>query len=104
MSEESGVKEEAMKGFEKAASAILGLLALSEQRAKELFDELAEKGAQAKTERSSVFARVIAQAEEEKASILKKAGEQFSSALARLNLATKDDIARLEKLINEKLG
>ena len=103
MTDEKKTREELQAGLEKAASAVLGLLALSEQRAKSLFDELVKKGVQAKTEQSSTVSRILAQVEAEKQTIIKRAREEFSDALSHLNLATKDDIARLEKLINEKL-
>jgi len=103
MSEEKSADDEAMKGLEKAASAILGLLALSEERAKRMFEELVEKGAQVREDRSSVITRIIDEAEKEKETVVKKAREELNKGLSHLNLATKDDIARLERLINEKL-
>jgi polyhydroxyalkanoate synthesis regulator phasin len=103
VSDENKAKESEMERVEKVASAVLGLLALSEERAKQLFDTLVDKGTKAKAERSSRISRILAQAEAEKQAIVQRAREEFSKALSRLNLATKDDIARLEKLINEKL-
>ena len=95
--------DEAMKAMDKAASAILGLFALGEERAQKLFDELVQKGQQAKEQESSRLARILAQAQKERDELVRKSREEFSNALSRLNLATKDDIARLERLINEKL-
>lgn len=103
MDEQKHTHDDAVKALEKAAAAVLGLFALSEERAKHLMETLVEKGHEARSKKDTIIARIVSQVEAEKQAIIARARDEFSAALKHLNLATKDDIARLEKLINEKL-
>jgi polyhydroxyalkanoate synthesis regulator phasin len=85
--------------FEKGFLAGLGLLDLSQEKAKELVDELVKRGEMSRQEGAKFVQGAMERAQEERKTMEERLRSGLEGAFARMNLATKDDLARLEKRV-----
>jgi len=79
----------------------LGLFALTQEKIEELVEEMAKKGAIAWSEKEDLLGELIKRGKEQKVEVERRIGEKVEEMLSRVNIASKDDIERLEKKIDE---
>ena len=79
----------------------LGLFALTQEKIEELVEEMAKKGEIAWSEKEDLLGELIKRGKEQKVEVERRIGEKVEEMLSRVNIASKDDIERLEKKIDE---
>jgi len=89
------------EGVSKLMFAGLGALSISRERAEKFIDECVHRGQVAKEHRSKLVQDMIDAATETRRDMEKLVGEQVARAVAKMNLATRDDIERLEKKLDK---
>jgi polyhydroxyalkanoate synthesis regulator phasin len=77
----------------------LGLAVTSKEQVEKMVNELVKKGELSLEESKDIMDRWIQQKEERKAELQRIVGEQLKQMVDKLDLATKDDINRLEQRI-----
>ncbi len=77
----------------------LGVLVLTQEKMEELIEELAKKGKVAHKEDKEFLTEIIEKGEEKRREIEGKIREKIEIMLSQMNVATRDDIQRLEKRI-----
>lgn len=77
----------------------LGLAVTSKEQAEKFVNELVKKGELSQEESKDMINQLIHRGEEEKKEIKRIMREQLKQMMDELNLATKDDINRLEQRI-----
>jgi polyhydroxyalkanoate synthesis regulator phasin len=89
-----------MMDFIKKGLALgLGLAVTSKEQVEKMVNELVKKGELSLEESKDIMDRWIQQKEERKAELQRIVGEQLKQMVDKLDLATKDDINRLEQRI-----
>jgi len=78
----------------------LGIAALTKEKAEEIIEELVEKGELSEAEGSALAKDLLKKSETQRSALEKKIEAEVKKAAGKLNLATKDDIKRLEKKID----
>ena len=86
--------------LDKVMLAGLGALSMTKEKAEKLFDEYVEQGRRVKEDRSGFVKDVMDSAEKTRNELERIVSEQVQQAVAKLDLPTKADIARLEKKID----
>ncbi|WP_010268588.1 phasin family protein [Paenibacillus senegalensis] len=89
--------------IEKAISLGLGLAVTGKEQMDKLVDELVEKGEMSRAESSAFVDRMVKKGEEARQNIDDLVHDRIQKALSDKDLATKEDIQRLEKRIEELL-
>ncbi len=79
----------------------LGLFALTQEKIEELLEELAKKGEISWGEKEDFLGELIKRGKEQKVEVERRIGEKVEEMFSRVNVASKDDIERLEKKIDE---
>jgi polyhydroxyalkanoate synthesis regulator phasin len=79
----------------------LGVFALTQEKIEELVEELAKKGEISWGEKEDFLGEIIKRGKQEQAEVERKIGDKVEEILSRVNIASKDDIERLEKKIDE---
>jgi len=79
----------------------LGLFAFTQEKIEELVEEMAKKGEIAWSEKEDLLGELIKRGKEQKVEVERRIGEKVEEMLSRVNIASKDDIERLEKKIDE---
>ena len=79
----------------------IGAFALTQEKVEELVDELVKRGEVAWGEKDDLLGELIEKGKKQKAEVEKKIGEKVEEILSRINIATRSDIERLEKKIDE---
>lgn len=84
----------------------LGLAVTSKEQVEKIVNEMVKKGELSKEESKDMIHQLIQRGEEEKDELKRIIREQLKQMLDKLNLASKDDIHRLEQRIQnlEKRG
>jgi polyhydroxyalkanoate synthesis regulator phasin len=77
----------------------LGVLVLTEEKIEKLIEELTKKGEITQGESKELLTEIIEKGEEKKKEIEGKIREKVENMLSQMNVATKDDIQKLEKRI-----
>lgn len=93
--------------FEKGMLAGLGLLDLSQEKLKEVVEELVARGEVSRKEGRSVIQNVMDRGQREKREVEKRLKAAAEKALEKMNVATRKDLEKLEKKIaklEEKLS
>lgn len=75
----------------------LGLAVTSKERAEKLVNEMVQKGELSKEESKDIVRQLIQRGEEEKDELKRFMREQLKQMMDELNVASKDDIRRLEE-------
>ena len=78
----------------------LGALSMTRERAEAIFDEYVKKGTAAKEARSGFVKDAVEAAEKTRTELEKLIDQQIEKSIRRMNLATKDDLARLEAKVD----
>jgi polyhydroxyalkanoate synthesis regulator phasin len=86
--------------FEKAYLAGLGAFSVTKDKAKEIVDELVEKGKITAEEAPKFLKDVIAKAEEGKKELELRIQKGTEEALKKLNVASKSEIEALDKKLD----
>ena len=86
--------------FKKAISLGVGLTIASKERVEKVVEELVQKGEVAPAESKELVAQLIQKGEEGQSDLKRMMREQLQKLLAELNVATKEDVERLEKRID----
>ncbi|MBP7052299.1 MAG: phasin family protein [Phycisphaerae bacterium] len=89
--------------FDKLMMAGLGALTMTRERAEKMFDEYVNKGQAMKETRSGFVKDVMDGAERTKAELQKLVGDQVRQTVNGLHLASKEDVERLERKLDELL-
>ena len=79
----------------------LGAVAFTKEKAQEVADELVKKGKIASEESSAVAEEIAEKGKKTKTELSKLIKSEIKKSVENLNLATADDIDRLEKKIEE---
>ncbi|MEK6647421.1 MAG: phasin family protein [Candidatus Firestonebacteria bacterium] len=87
--------------LEKILLAGLGAFALSEERTKELIEELVKRGEVTAKDGEGIIKEFLKKAKQSRIEIEDKVKAEIKKALPKMNIATQDDIKRLEKKIND---
>ncbi len=86
--------------FEKAYMAGLGAWTVTMEKAKEIVDDLVEKGKITADEAPKILKEVVAKAEESKKALEERVEKGVENTVNRLNLATKSDVQRVEEKLD----
>ena len=77
----------------------LGVLVLTQEKIEELIEELTKKGEIPEREKKKLLTEIIEKGEKKRKEIEGKIKEKVEIMLSQMNVATKDDIQKLEKRI-----
>lgn len=88
----------------KALSLGVGITVASKEKIESIVEELVKKGEVAPNESGELIKNLIAKGEESRAEMKRSVREQLQKLLGELNVATKEDIERLEKRIERLEG
>jgi polyhydroxyalkanoate synthesis regulator phasin len=86
--------------FEKAYLAGLGAWSVTKEKAKEIVDDLVEKGKITADEAPKILKEVVAKAEESKKALEERVEKGVENTVNKLNLATKTDVQRVEEKLD----
>jgi len=89
--------------LDKVMLAGLGLLSMTRERAEKIFDEYAARGQAERGSRSGFVKELMEHAEKARKDLEKMISDQVAKAVGALNLATKDDVAKVEKKLDKLL-
>jgi polyhydroxyalkanoate synthesis regulator phasin len=82
----------------------LGALTMTRERAEKMFDEYVSKGQTAREGRSGFVKEVMDSAERTRTELEKLVSEQVRQTVRNLDLATREDVQRLELKIDQLLA
>jgi polyhydroxyalkanoate synthesis regulator phasin len=82
----------------------LGALTMTRERADQMFDEYVSKGQTMRDARSGFVKDVMDSAERTRAELQRLVSDQVRQTVANMHLATKDDVERLERKIDQLLA
>lgn len=89
--------------FEKAYMAGLGAWSVTKEKAKEIVDDLVEKGKITADEAPKILKEVVAKAEESKKALEERVEKGVENTVNKLNLANKSDVQRVEEKLDQIL-
>ena len=87
--------------FKKGLAFGLGLAMTSKEQIEQAVNELVKKGELSKEESRNMIQQLVQRGEEEKNELKRLLREQLKSMLEELDVATKDEIRRLEQRIQQ---
>jgi len=90
--------------LDKMMLAGLGAVSMTKDRAEQIFDEYVSKGQAAKESRTGFVKEVMDSAERTRSELESMIAKQVEETIGKLPLATKEDIERIEKKLDELLG
>ena len=79
----------------------LGMLALTQEKVKEMVDELVKKGEITKEERLKVIDKVMNQIKEQEKEVKEKIAEIVKKTIMEMGLPTKEDLEKILKKLDE---
>jgi polyhydroxyalkanoate synthesis regulator phasin len=88
----------------KAALAGLGIVTLREEKVKEIIEDLIAQGELSKEEGSDLIKELREKLEKNKDDLEKRVGEIMNRVLQRMNLPTKEELARLQETQKDLLA
>ena len=86
---------------DKLMLASLGALSMTREKAEKIFDEYVKRGKEEQGNRGGFIKEMMDSAEKTRDEFKKLVNDEVRDAAKRLNLATHDDIQRLEKKIEQ---
>ena len=86
--------------LDKIMLAGLGAVSMTQEKAEKLFDNYVEKGKDVKSNRSGFVKEVMDSAEKTRKEFEKIVAEQVKKTLDTMQLATKEDLARIESKLD----
>lgn len=93
-----------LETLDKLMAASVGAVTMTRQAAEQLFDEWVRLGRAKREERTGFVDQVMESAEQTRRDLREFVDRQVRETVARLNLATRDDLARIEAKIDQLLG
>jgi polyhydroxyalkanoate synthesis regulator phasin len=90
--------------LDKLMLAGLGALTMTRERAETMFDEYVSKGQAARETRSGFVKDVMDSADRTRAELQRLVADQVRQTISSMHLATKDDVERLERKIDQLLA
>lgn len=87
--------------LDKVILAGLGAFSMTRERAEKVFDDLVRRGQEEKTNRHGFVKDVMDAAKSARKDIEDVVNQQVQHALSKLNVATKDDLIRLEAKVEQ---
>ncbi|RPI59791.1 MAG: hypothetical protein EHM48_08315 [Planctomycetaceae bacterium] len=81
----------------------LGMLNMTREKAEKVFDEYVKRGQADQQQRSGFVKEMLDSAEKARKELQDTIGKQVAASAERLNLASKEDIARLEAKLDKLL-
>jgi len=92
-----------LESINKLMLAGLGALSMTRDRAEKIFDECVRRGEATKGDRDSFVKEVLDTADKARQDMAKLIDKQVQQTLAKLNLPTREDLARMEQKLDELL-
>jgi poly(hydroxyalkanoate) granule-associated protein len=92
-----------LESINKVLLAGLGALTMTRERAEKIFEEYVQRGEAAKTDREGFVKEMLDTAEKTRVDVSKIIEKQVQQALGKLNLATREDLARMEQKLDDLL-
>ena len=89
--------------LDKMMMASLGAISMTREHAEKLFDEYVSRGQAEKENRSGFVKEVMDSAEKTRAELEKVISQQVQETVTSLHLASKEDIERIEKKLDQLL-
>jgi len=89
--------------LDKLMLAGLGAVSMTRERAEKIFDEYVNRGQAEKTARSGFVKDLMDSAEEGRKALEKLISEQVRQVVKELNMATSEDIKRIEEKLDQLL-
>jgi polyhydroxyalkanoate synthesis regulator phasin len=90
--------------LDKLMLAGLGALTMTRERAETMFDEYVNKGQAAREGRTGFVKDVMDSAERTRAELQRLVADQVRQTITNMHLASKDDVERLERKIDQLLA
>lgn len=90
--------------MDKLMLAGLGAISMTRERAEKIFDEYVSRGKAEKQGRAGFVKEIVDAAEKTRNDFEKLIAEQMHKTVDKLNLATRDDIKRLEEKLDRLLA
>ncbi len=90
--------------LDKMMLAGLGALTMTRERAEKMFDEYVSKGQAMREGRGGFVQDVMDSAERTKAELQRLVADQVRLTVSNMHLATKDDVERLERKVDQLLA
>ena len=81
----------------------LGALSITRQRAEEIFDQYVRRGQSEKADREGFVKDLMDSADKAREDLTQTIDKRIHQAVEKLNLATRDDLARLEAKLDALL-
>jgi poly(hydroxyalkanoate) granule-associated protein len=92
-----------LESINKIMLAGLGALSMTRERAEKIFEEYVRRGEAAKADREGFVKEMLDTAEKTRVDVSKLIEKQVQQALAKLNLPTHEDLARVEQKLDDLL-
>jgi polyhydroxyalkanoate synthesis regulator phasin len=89
--------------LDKVMLAGLGALAMTKERAEKIFEDYVARGQAERGSRSGFVKEIMDNAEKARKEMEKLVSEQVQAAVKKLNLASQEDVHRLEKKLDKLL-
>ncbi len=91
------------EAIDKLMLAGLGAMSMSRERAEQIFEEYVEKGKTQKTAKSGFVKEMMDTADKTRENLGKVVSEHVRETIGKLDLATREDIERLESKLDQLL-
>ena len=82
----------------------LGALSMTRERAEEIFEEYVERGQAVRTDRAGFVEDLMTSARRSRQDLESLIVKQVQQAIVQLNIATREDLVRLESKLDELLA
>ena len=92
------------ENLDRLMMAGLGAISMTRERAEKIFDEYVSRGKAEKQGKEGFVKEVMDSADKTRKDIEKLVSEQVTKTVDKLNIATKDDIKRLEEKVDKLLA
>ena len=89
--------------LDKMMFAGLGAMSMTRQRAEEIFDECVKRGQTVKEEKGRFVKDLMDSAEKTRADLEKMISDQVQKAVGKLQVATQQDLQRIEQKLDQIL-
>jgi polyhydroxyalkanoate synthesis regulator phasin len=90
--------------LDKVFLAGLGAMTMTKEKAEQIFDEYVKKGEAQRENKSGFVKDLMGTAEKTRAEMEKMISEQVKKAIGAIQIASKDDITRLEQKLDQILA
>jgi len=90
--------------LDKILAAGLGAMSITKEKAEQIFDEYVKKGQAQREQKTGFVKELLDSAEKTRTDLEKLVSEQVKKAVAQIQLATKDDIKRIEQKLDTLLS